>query len=72
MTFIAPGTCTIAADQSGSQIFEAAPEVLQSFAVASAPELATGLPGASSAGAGRSSETLSFTTTPTASSSALT
>ena len=37
VTIVAAGTCTIAADQAGSTNYNAAPQVLQSFAVAKAP-----------------------------------
>ena len=63
VTFIGVGTCTVTADQTGSQRFEAAPEAQQSFTVTAAPELAAGIPTAGSGVSGGSSETLSFTPT---------
>ena len=69
VTFIGVGTCTVTADQTGSQRFEAAPEAQQSFTVTAAPELAAGIPTPGSRVSGGSSETLSFTPTVAPSSS---
>jgi hypothetical protein len=41
VTFLSSGTCTVAADQAGSLLYAAAPQVTQSFAVVKIPQQVT-------------------------------